>query len=97
MQYLKVQGESSKEWQEFKAANDDKQIIKLSELDEANAMAKCYVNNPIFNKLMQNKVHTEKEVTWIHAGVSLKGLYWILESYVDGKTIVCDIKTTRCR
>jgi len=84
---------AGKEWQEFKAANDNKQIIKLSELDDANAIVQNAMNNPIFNKLMQNKVHTEKEVTWIHAGVGFKG-FVDLESYVDGKTIVCDIKTT---
>ena len=27
---------AGKDWQEFKAANEDKQIIKLSELDDAN-------------------------------------------------------------
>ena len=84
---------AGKEWQEFKAANDNKQIIKLSELDDANAIAQNAMNNPIFNKLMQNKVHTEKEVRWNHAGVDFKG-FVDLESYVDGKTIVCDIKTT---
>ena len=50
-------------------------------------------HDPIFNKLMQNKVHTEKEVIWNHAGVNFKG-FVDLESHVDGKTIVCDIKTT---
>ncbi|QDP58195.1 MAG: putative exodeoxyribonuclease 8 [Prokaryotic dsDNA virus sp.] len=84
---------SGKKWQEFKAANDNKQIIKLSELDDANAIANNAMNNPIFNKLMQNKVHTEKEVRWNHAGVNFKG-FVDLESYLDGKTIVCDIKTT---
>ena len=84
---------AGKEWQEFKAANDNKQIIKLSELDDANAIVQNALNNPIFNKLMQNKVHTEKEVRWNHAGVGFKG-FVDLESYVDGKTIVCDIKTT---
>lgn len=84
---------AGKEWQEFKAANDNKQIIKLSELDDANAIVQNAMNNPIFNKLIQNKVHTEKEVRWNHAGVDFKG-FVDLESYVDGKTIVCDIKTT---
>lgn len=84
---------AGKEWQAFKAVNDNKQIIKLSELDDANEIAKNAMNNPIFNKLMQNKVHTEKEVTWNHAGVGFKG-FVDLESYIDGKTIVCDIKTT---
>lgn len=84
---------AGKEWHAFKATNDNKQIIKLSELDDANAIAQNAMNNPIFNKLMQNKVHTEKEVTWNHAGVGFKG-FVDLESYVDGKTIVCDIKTT---
>jgi len=52
---------AGKEWQEFKAANDNKQIIKLSELDDANAIVQNALFHPIFCKLMQNKVHTEKE------------------------------------
>ena len=64
---------SGKKWQEFKANNDNKQIIKLSELDDANEIANNAMNNPIFNKLMQNKRHTEKEVTWNHSGVGFKG------------------------
>ena len=39
---------------------DDKQIIKLSELDDANAIVQNALFHPIFCKLMQNKVHTEK-------------------------------------
>tara|TARA_R100001440_G_scaffold74819_1_gene100710 strand:+ start:136 stop:861 length:726 start_codon:yes stop_codon:yes gene_type:complete len=84
---------AGKEWQAFKANNENKQIIKLSELDDANEIANNAMNNPIFNKLMQNKLHTEKEVRWNHAGVNFKG-FVDLESYLDGKTIVCDIKTT---
>tara|TARA_B100000424_G_scaffold52771_1_gene37785 strand:- start:4467 stop:5192 length:726 start_codon:yes stop_codon:yes gene_type:complete len=84
---------AGKDWQEFKAVNQDKQIIKLSELDDANAIAKNALQNPIFKNLMQNKVHTEKEVTWNHAGIDFKG-FVDLESKIDGRTIVCDIKTT---
>ena len=84
---------AGKDWQEFKAANEDKQIIKLNELDDANAIAENALQNPIFKNLMQNKVHTEKEVTWNHAGIDFKG-FVDLESKIDGKTIVCDIKTT---
>ena len=84
---------AGKDWQEFKAANEDKQIIKLNELDDANAIAENALQNPIFKNLMQNKVHTEKEVTWNHAGIDFKG-FVDLESKIDGRTIVCDIKTT---
>ena len=84
---------AGKDWQEFKAADEDKQIIKLSELDDANAIAENALQNPIFKNLMQNKVHTEKEVTWNHAGIDFKG-FVDLESKIDGRTIVCDIKTT---
>jgi len=84
---------AGKDWQEFKAANEDKQIIKLSELDDANAIAENALQNPIFKNLMQNKVYTEKEVRWNHAGIDFKG-FVDLESKIDGRTIVCDIKTT---
>ena len=67
--------------------------VKLSELDDANAIAENALQNPIFKNLMQNKVHAEKEVTWNHAGIDFKG-FVDLESKIDGRTIVCDIKTT---
>ena len=84
---------AGKEWQQFKSENENKQIIKMSELDDANAIVQNAMNNPIFNEIMSHKVHTEKEVTWIHAGVAFKGFVDV-ESYINGETIVCDIKTT---
>lgn len=84
---------AGKAWEEFKAVNEQKQIIKMSELDDANRIVQNALFHPIFCEIMQNKVHTEKEVTWNHAGVGFKGFVDI-ESYIGGKTIICDIKTT---
>lgn len=84
---------AGKEWQQFKSENENKQIIKMSELDDANSIVQNAMNNPIFNEIMSNKVHTEKQVTWTHAGVGFKGFIDV-ESIINGETIVCDIKTT---
>tara|TARA_R100001460_G_C3555520_1_gene175455 strand:+ start:1231 stop:1953 length:723 start_codon:yes stop_codon:yes gene_type:complete len=84
---------AGKAWQEFSQTNQDKTIIKQSELDAANNILNNAMQHDIVKTMLQNATAKELELNWQHKEVNFKGFADILTTY-EGKQCVVDIKTT---
>jgi len=84
---------AGKAWQEFSQTNQDKTIIKQSELDAANNILNNAMKHEVVKTMLQNATAKELELNWKHKEVNFKGFADILTTY-EGKQCVVDIKTT---
>ena len=84
---------AGKAWQEFSQTNQDKTIIKQSELDAANNILNNAMKHDIVKTMLENATAKELELNWKHKEVNFKGFADILTTY-EGKQCVVDIKTT---
>ena len=84
---------AGKAWQEFSQTNQDKTIIKQSELDAANNILNNAMKHDIVKTMLENATAKELELNWKHKEVNFKGFADIITTF-EGKQCVVDIKTT---
>jgi len=84
---------AGKAWQEFSQTNQDKTIIKQSELDAANNILNNAMKHDIVKTMLENATAKELELNWKYKEVNFKGFADIITTY-EGKQCVVDIKTT---
>ena len=84
---------AGKAWQEFSQTNQDKTIIKQSELDAANNILNNAMKHEVVKTMLQNATAKELELNWKHKEVNFKGFADIITTF-EGKQCVVDIKTT---
>ena len=84
---------AGKAWQEFSETNQDKTIIKQSELDAANNILINATKHPVVKTMLKNAIDKELQLNWKHKGVNFKGYADLITTYNNKKCVV-DIKTT---
>tara|TARA_R100001460_G_scaffold54036_1_gene93221 strand:+ start:224 stop:952 length:729 start_codon:yes stop_codon:yes gene_type:complete len=84
---------AGKAWQEFSETNQDKKIIKQSELDAANKILNNAMQHEVVKTMLANATDKEVELSWEHKGVKFKGFADMITTF-EGKQCVVDIKTT---
>jgi exodeoxyribonuclease VIII len=84
---------AGKVWQEFKKTNQDKTIIKQSELDAANNILNNAMNHEVVKTMLANATDKELQLNWKHKGVDFKGFADLITTF-EGNQCVVDIKTT---
>ena len=84
---------AGKVWQEFSETNQDKTIIKQSELDAANNILNNAMQHDVVKTMLANATDKEVKLTWKHKGVDFKGFADMVTTF-EGKQCVVDIKTT---
>jgi exodeoxyribonuclease VIII len=89
-QYAVYEGtRRGKIWEEFKAVNNQKDIVTAKEYNHAYKTYKKATSNEIFRSLLMQVGETEKSIEWQFEGVNYRG-------FVDmvGDGFIADIKTT---
>ena len=76
-------------WEEFKAVNDQKDIVTTKEYNHAYKVYEMAKNNDVFRNLLMTTTETEKELYWDYEGVKYRGFADMI-----GEGFVADIKTT---
>ena len=76
-------------WNEFKAVNQEKDIVTQKEYNHAYKTYENAKGNEVFRKLLMKTTETEKRIDWTYEDVKFKG-------FVDmvGDGFIADIKTT---
>lgn len=80
---------SGKNWEAFSSENQDRKIITIKELNQAEAVFHKVKNNEYLKDLLIRSTDVEKEISWSKDGLNFKGFVDIV-----GKDFIADIKTT---
>jgi hypothetical protein len=88
-QYAVYEGtRRGKIWEEFKAVNDQKDIVTTKEYNHAYKVYEMAKNNDVFRNLLMKTTETEKELYWEFEGVKYRGFADMI-----GEGFVADVKT----
>ena len=89
-QYAVYEGtRRGKIWEEFKAVNDQMDIVTTKEYNHAYKVYEMAKNNDVFRNLLMKTTETEKQLYWEFEGVKYRGFADMI-----GEGFVADIKTT---
>ena len=77
-------------WDEFKALNDDKDIITIKEYNETNELVKTVKQNNLLIDLISSLDETEKHIEWQRFNVDFHG-------FIDGVNNDCIVDIKFCQ